>query len=85
MRQRVRLKASRKNGLVVTVSARALNVASFISFSGLLHHLGTKPQPHGNEGSPTSRHVRPRQGGKVLLLTIECVLKEDTDPSIGWA
>ena len=47
MRQRVRLNRSRKNGLVATVSARALNVASFISFSGLVHQLGTRPHRMG--------------------------------------
>ena len=34
MRQRVRLNASRKNGFSATVSARALNAASFNSLSG---------------------------------------------------
>jgi hypothetical protein len=31
-------------GLVATVSARTLNVASLISLSGLLHELGMRPQ-----------------------------------------
>ena len=44
MRQRVRLKASRKNGFVSTVSARALNVAIFTSLIALLHQRGTRPQ-----------------------------------------
>jgi hypothetical protein len=34
----LRLKASQKNGLVSTVSARALNVAIFTSLSDLFHH-----------------------------------------------
>ncbi len=38
----MRLKASRKNGFVSTVSALALNVAIFTSLSDLLHR-GTRP------------------------------------------
>jgi hypothetical protein len=41
------LNASRNIGLVATVSARALNVASLISLSGLFHHPGTRPQRIG--------------------------------------
>src|ERR1700720_4346832 len=37
----------RKNGFSVTVSARALNVASFNSLSGFDHHDGTNPQRIG--------------------------------------
>ena len=44
IRQRERLNASRKTGLVSTVSARALNVAIRSSLSGLFHHHGTGPQ-----------------------------------------
>src|SRR5271166_5560931 len=47
MRHRVRLNASRKNGLVSTVSARALNVAIFTSFSDLPHQRGTRPHRIG--------------------------------------
>src|SRR5262249_18969028 len=43
MRQRLLLYGSRKNGLVVTVSARALKVARRNSLSGLLHQNGTRP------------------------------------------
>jgi hypothetical protein len=46
-RQRVRLNASRKNGFSVTVSARALNVASFNSLSGFDHQDGIRPQRIG--------------------------------------
>src|SRR6202012_2424013 len=41
IRQRRRLNGSRKKGLVVTVSTRALKVASRSSLSGLLHQNGT--------------------------------------------
>ena len=44
MRQHFCLNASRKNGLVATVSARVLNAACFISLSGLFHQLGIRPQ-----------------------------------------
>jgi hypothetical protein len=44
---RLLLNASRNIGLVATVSARALKVASFISLSGLLHHPGMRPQRIG--------------------------------------
>jgi hypothetical protein len=43
-RQRLRLKASRKNGLVSAVSARAFKVAALSSLSGFDHHHGTRPQ-----------------------------------------
>ena len=43
MRQRLRLNADRNIGFVATVSARALNVASFISLSGFDHHDGMRP------------------------------------------
>src|SRR5580704_15240300 len=43
MRQRLFLNGSRKNGLVVTVSTRALKVARRNSLSGLLHQNGTRP------------------------------------------
>jgi hypothetical protein len=43
MRQRLRLNADRNIGLVATVSARALNVASFNSLSGFDHHEGISP------------------------------------------
>ena len=44
-RQRFVLNGSRKNGLVFTVSTRALNVESrWSSFSGLFHQKGTRPQ-----------------------------------------
>jgi len=39
------LNADRNIGFVATVSARALNVASFNSFSGFDHHDDTWPQP----------------------------------------
>ena len=42
--RRVRLNASRKNGFVSTVSARALNVAILASLSDLLHHRGISAQ-----------------------------------------
>jgi hypothetical protein len=38
------LNGSRKNGLVVTVSIRALKVASRNSLSGFAHQYGTRPQ-----------------------------------------
>ena len=44
MRQRLRLNADRNIGFFATVSARALNVASFISLSGFDHHDGIRPQ-----------------------------------------
>src|ERR1700733_8218200 len=47
MRQRVRLNAVRNIGFSATVSARALNVASFNSLRGFDHHDGTKPQRIG--------------------------------------
>ena len=47
MRQRDRLKASRKKGSAFTVSARALKVATLNSLSGLLHQRGTKPHRIG--------------------------------------
>jgi hypothetical protein len=47
MRQRVRLNAVRNIGFSATVSARALNVASFSSLSGFDHHDGIKPQRIG--------------------------------------
>jgi hypothetical protein len=40
----VRLNASRKNGFVSIVSARALKVAARSSLIGFDHHRGTKPQ-----------------------------------------
>jgi hypothetical protein len=43
MRQRDFLNASLNIGLSATVSARALKVATFISFSGFDHQLGTRP------------------------------------------
>ena len=43
----MRLNASRKNGLVSTVSTRALNVAIFTSLMVLLHQRGTRPQRMG--------------------------------------
>src|SRR5580704_16351142 len=44
MRQRLRLKAPRKNGFSATVSARALNVASLSSLMDLDHQPGMRPQ-----------------------------------------
>ena len=41
--QRLRLNADRNIGFVATVSARALNVASFISLSGFDHRDGLRP------------------------------------------
>ena len=41
------LKALRNISLSVTVSTRALKVASFISLSGLDHHEGMRPQRIG--------------------------------------
>jgi len=49
MRQRLLLNGSRKKGLVVTVSTRALNVARRNSLSGLLHQNGTSPPSHLDE------------------------------------
>jgi hypothetical protein len=41
------LNAERKNGFSATVSARALNVASFNSLRSFDHHDGTRPQRIG--------------------------------------
>ena len=57
IRHRVRLNASRKNGFVLTVSARALNVAARNSFGGLPHHLGTNPQRMRTRSRLPSRSV----------------------------
>jgi hypothetical protein len=43
------LNADRNIGFSATVSARALKVAAFISFSGLLHQDGTRPPSHRHE------------------------------------
>jgi hypothetical protein len=53
----VRLNASRKNGLVSTVSARALNVAAFNSLIGFDHHRGTKPHRIRAKSRSPSRSV----------------------------
>jgi len=49
MRQRLRLNAVRKNGFVVTVSIRPLNVASFNSLRDFCHQPGTRPQHIGSK------------------------------------
>ena len=53
----MRLKASRKNGFVSTVSARALNVAARNSFTGFGHHQGTRPQRIRTRSRLPSRSV----------------------------
>jgi hypothetical protein len=53
MRQRDRWNGPRNIGLSVTVSARALNVASLNSLTGFDHHDGTRPPAHGYESATT--------------------------------
>ena len=57
--QRVRRKASRKNGLSATVSVRALNVAAFNSLRGFGHHDGTRPHRMRTKSRLPSRSVHP--------------------------
>jgi hypothetical protein len=64
MMQRVRLNASRKNGFVVTVSTRALNVESLIkSLSGFDHQRGIRPQRYSRALTPAIAEARPLPQG----------------------
>jgi len=51
------LKALRNISLSVTVSTRALKVASFISLSGLDHHEGMRPQRIGTSARAPLRPI----------------------------
>jgi len=57
MRQRLRLNAVRKNGFVVTVSIRPLNVASFNSLRDFCHQPGTRPQRIGSKTRLRGNHI----------------------------
>lgn len=64
-RQHFCLNASRKNGLMATVSARVLNAACFISLSGLFHH-GDQAPAHRNEITIPSATSMSCPGGAKL-------------------
>src|SRR6476661_4956189 len=68
MRQRVRRKASRKNGLSATVSVRALNVAAFKSLRGFGHHDGTSPHRMRMKSRLPSRSVTTSTGSVGQIL-----------------